>query len=56
MKKEKKLDGFTLIELIIVMAIFGIIMLGVMKIADPLAKVMERSSTKEKRCICRQYQ
>lgn len=48
MKKEKKLDGFTLIELIIVMAIFGIIMLGVMKIADPLAKVMERSSTKEK--------
>lgn len=45
-KRIKK--GFTLIELVIVMAIFGIIMLGVMKIADPLAKVMNKSSTKEK--------
>lgn len=48
MKTNKRLQGFTLVELIIVMAIFGIIMLGVMKIADPLAKVMNRSSTKEK--------
>ncbi|MBQ8961864.1 MAG: prepilin-type N-terminal cleavage/methylation domain-containing protein [Ruminococcus sp.] len=48
MNRRKKLRGFTLIELIIVMAIFGIIMLGVMKIADPLAKVMNKSSTKEK--------
>ena len=48
MKANKKFQGFTLIELIIVMAIFGIIMLGVMKIADPIAKVMNRSSTKEK--------
>ena len=48
MKNNKKLKGFTLIELLIVMAIFGIIMLGVMNIADPLAKVMNKSSAKEK--------
>ena len=48
MKNIKKQKGFTLIELLIVMAIFGIIMLGVMKIADPLARVMNKSSTKEK--------
>lgn len=48
MKKSNRKKGFTLVELIIVMAIFGIIMLGVMKIADPLARVMERSSSKEK--------
>lgn len=48
MNNKNKAKGFTLIELIIVMAIFGIIMLGVMKIADPLAKVMNKSSTKEK--------
>ena len=48
MNSIKKQKGFTLIELLIVMAIFGIIMLGVMKIADPLARVMNKSSTKEK--------
>ncbi|MBQ6945939.1 MAG: prepilin-type N-terminal cleavage/methylation domain-containing protein [Ruminococcus sp.] len=48
MKNRKKLKGFTLIELIIVLAIFGIILSVVMSLIDPVSKVMKRASTKER--------
>ena len=47
MKKNKKLKGFTLIELIVVMAIFGILMVAVMSVIDPLSKLMKRASIQE---------
>ena len=36
MKGKKNLKGFTLVELIVVMAVFGIIMLGAMQFLDPV--------------------
>ena len=44
MDMKKKLKGFTLIELIIVLAIFGIILTLVMSFIDPVEKVMTTTS------------
>lgn len=45
--KKKKLKGFTLIELIIVMAIVSIIMAAVMILVDPVSKMMKKASIQE---------
>lgn len=47
MKNKKNLKGFTLIELIIVMAIFGIIMVGTMSIINPVNKIIKNASLQE---------
>lgn len=47
MKKKKNFKGFTLIELIIVMAIFGILLTGVMTLIDPVSKTMRNTSVQE---------
>lgn len=47
MKNKKNLKGFTLVELIVVMAVFGIIMLGAMKFLDPVGKMMKGASLQE---------
>lgn len=47
MNKRKNLKGFTLVELIIVMAIFGILMTAVMQIIAPLDKLSKRASIQE---------
>lgn len=47
-KKKRTLKGFTLIELIIVMAIVSILMLGVMRVAQPAIKIMNNTSNSEK--------
>ena len=47
MKKRKNLKGLTLIELIIVMAIFGILMTAVMQVITPLNKLSKRASIQE---------
>ena len=47
MEKRKNLKGFTLIELIIVMAIFGILMVAVMQVITPLNKLSKRASIQE---------
>lgn len=47
-KKFRTQKGFTLIELIIVLAIFAIIMTLVMSYVDPVSKLMGRSSMREK--------
>lgn len=44
MKNNKKIKGFTLIELIIVMAIFGILLIGVMTLIDPVSKTMTNTA------------
>lgn len=49
MKQNKKnLKGFTLVELIVVMAVFSIILLVVMSLVDPVARIMNQTSAKEK--------
>lgn len=45
--KTTKVKGFTLIELIVVMAIFGVIMAGAMSLMTPATKVMIQSETYE---------
>ena len=47
MKDRKNLKGFTLIELIIVMAIFSIIMFGAIRIMNPLDKIVKNASIQE---------
>ncbi len=47
MKGKKNLKGFTLVELIVVMAVFGIIMLGAMQFLDPVNKMMKGASLQE---------
>ena len=47
MKSRKKLKGFTLIELIVVMAIFGILLVGALQLVDPVSKVMTSASVQE---------
>lgn len=41
--KKKKLKGFTLIELIVVMAIFGVILVAAMQLLMPASKVLVQS-------------
>lgn len=48
MHNKRKLKGFTLIELLIVVAIFGIIMTLVMSLIDPVAKIMNKTSIRER--------
>ncbi len=48
MEKKKKLRGFTLIELIIVLAIFSVILALVMSFIDPVSNIMKKASTKER--------
>ena len=47
MKIKKKLKGFTLVELIVVMAIFSILMIAVMQVINPLNKLSKRASIQE---------
>ena len=47
MRKTTK-KGFTLMELIIVMALFSVIMVLVMSFIDPASKLMSKTSTREK--------
>lgn len=47
MNKRKNLKGMTLIELIVVMAIFSIIMLGAMQFFDPISRMMKRASVED---------
>lgn len=48
MHNKRKLKGFTLIELLIVIAIFSIIMTLVMSLIDPVAKIMSKTSIRER--------
>lgn len=50
MKNVKKTvkKGFTLIELIVVMAIFSILLVGVMSLTGPVSKMMQSASLSEK--------
>ena len=45
--KKRKFKGFTLIELIIVMAIFSLLMVGAMSLIDPISKIHSRANTGE---------
>ena len=47
MKKTFK-KGFTLTELIVVMAVFSILMVGVMSVIDPVSNIFRRQSVAEK--------
>lgn len=47
MKNKKNLKGFTLVELIVVMAVFGIIMLGAMQFLSPVSRMMKGASLQE---------
>lgn len=47
-KKKTTLKGFTLIELIIVLAIFSVIMTLVMSFIDPVSKLMTKTSVRER--------
>jgi prepilin-type N-terminal cleavage/methylation domain-containing protein len=47
LNKNNKLKGFTLVELIVVMAIFGILMAAVMQVITPLNKISKRASIQE---------
>ena len=47
MKKMVK-KGFTLVELIVVMAIFSIIMVVVMSLIDPVSKIYKNTAVAEK--------
>lgn len=47
-QNKKKLKGFTLVELIVVMAVFTIILLVVMSLVDPVSKIMNNTSAKER--------
>lgn len=47
-KKKTILKGFTLIELIIVLAIFSVIMTLVMSFIDPVSKLMTKTSVRER--------
>lgn len=44
---KKKFKGFTLVELVIVMAIFTILLVGVMALVDPVAKLMKKTNVQE---------
>ena len=44
----KKLKGFTLVELILVMAIFGLLMGGAISLIDPVSKIFQSANMSEK--------
>ncbi len=48
MGNKRKLKGFTLIELMIVLAIFAVILSLVMSFIDPVSKLMKTTSTRER--------
>ena len=48
MNKKRTLKGFTLLELIIVMALFSVIMMMVMSLVDPVTGVMKKTSVRER--------
>lgn len=48
MNKKKSLKGFTLIELIIVLAIFSVIMTLVLSFIDPVSRLITKTSVKER--------
>ncbi len=48
MGNKRKLKGFTLIELMIVLAIFAVILSLVMSFVDPVSKLMKTTSTRER--------
>lgn len=45
--KRTKAKGFTLIELIVVVAIFSMIMFGALQLMDPVSKIFQRTSNYE---------
>lgn len=45
--KQTAVKGFTLIELIVVVAIFSMIMFGAMQLMDPVSKIFQRTSNYE---------
>lgn len=47
MKNKKNPKGFTLVELVVVMAVFGIIMLGAMQFLNPVNRMMKGASLQE---------
>lgn len=47
MNKKKSLKGFTLVELIVVMAVFGILMTAVLRVINPLNKLSKRATIQE---------
>lgn len=47
MKSKKNLKGFTLIELIIVMAVFSILLVGAMRMLNPLNKIVKSANLQE---------
>ncbi|MDE5620030.1 MAG: prepilin-type N-terminal cleavage/methylation domain-containing protein [Ruminococcus sp.] len=47
MKSKRNLKGFTLVELIVVMAVFGLIMLGAMQFLSPVNRMMKGASVQE---------
>lgn len=49
---KKKLKGFTLVELIMVLALFSIIMYSVLQLMDPVSKFFVRSSNYESNTSC----
>lgn len=46
--KKRNFKGFTLVELIVVIAIFSILMLAVLKLVDPVSKIHKSASEFEK--------
>lgn len=48
MNKKRTLKGFTLLELIIVMALFSVIMMMVMSFVDPVSGIMKKTSVRER--------
>lgn len=47
MKSNKKLKGFTLVELIIVIAVFSVIMFGALQLMDPIGRIFASSYRQE---------
>lgn len=48
MKKSRRLSGFTLIEMIIVMALFTVLMLAAFMLYQPVARLFKRTSVNER--------
>lgn len=52
MKKKRSLKGFTLVELIIVMALFSLVMFSVAQLLSPVSKFYVRTSNYESTTAC----